>query len=72
MLCFKYLLKVFPSLCEAGGYLEILWKFFSYCPITKNLLEEAAELCQENVVTPVALNITPIPEKNVEESKEIQ
>ena len=58
-LCFKHLLNQFPSVFETDVFLESLWKFFEYRPLTKNLLEESADMYDENVVVPVAPSVAP-------------
>ena len=58
-LCFKHLLNQFPSVFETDVFLESLWKFFEYRPLTKNLLEEFADMYDENVVVPVAPSVAP-------------
>ena len=45
-----HLLNLFPSVLETDVFLESLWKFFKYRPLAKNLLEESADLYDENVV----------------------
>ena len=57
-LCFMHLLNRFPSVLETDVFLESLWKFFKYRPLAKNLLEESADLYDENVVVPVAPCVT--------------
>ena len=57
-LCFMHLLNQFPSVLETDVFLESLWKFFKYRPLAKNLLEESADLYDENVVVPVAPCVT--------------
>ena len=55
---FKDLLNQFPSLFETDVFLESLWKFFEYRPVAKNLLEEPADIYDENAVIPVATGVT--------------
>ena len=57
-LCFMHLLSQFPSVFETDVFLESLWKFFKYRTLAKNLLEESADLYDENIVVPVALCVT--------------
>ena len=43
---------------DADAFLETLWKFFTYRPLAMNLIEEAAEMYQVHVVTPLVPNQT--------------
>ena len=56
--CCTHLLNQYLSVFQTDVFFESLWRFFKYRPLAKNVLEESAEMFDENVVVPVTPSVT--------------